>query len=202
MQVAEKADEIRSQISSAYNERLETEAEIEQSIFQTTEELHHLEKITVVADNPEEAQQSAGVLEDFIRMRANQQCADCGVDIEGMNGAWISVNLKVVVCVRCAGVHRSLGTSTSRVKSAVYDKWMPSAVTSLVQGGNAVGRELYLQRVPDDFVAPTEDSSDAEIGAHIRDKYVKLKWADPKVGHLAHLDRAFRYVPCHLSDMI
>mmetsp|Transcript_2423 Transcript_2423/g.5637 ORF Transcript_2423/g.5637 Transcript_2423/m.5637 type:complete len:353 (+) Transcript_2423:331-1389(+) len=114
-------------------------------------------------------------------MRANQQCADCGVDIDDVNGAWASLNLKVVVCVRCAGVHRSLGASTSRIKSVVYDKWDPAMVSALLEGGNARARERYLQRLPEDFVAPTEDSSDAALGAHIRDKYVKLKWADPKV---------------------
>jgi len=42
----------------------------------------------------------------------NSQCAECGTQ----DTTWASVNLGVFLCVRCADVHRALGTHISKVK--------------------------------------------------------------------------------------
>ncbi|TRY74231.1 hypothetical protein DNTS_015119, partial [Danionella cerebrum] len=47
----------------------------------------------------------------------NKVCADCGA----ANPEWASVNLLLVVCEACAGVHRSLGTDRSKVRSLKLD---------------------------------------------------------------------------------
>ena len=54
------------------------------------------------------------------RVRAtdgNDACADCGAP----NPAWASINLGVVVCLACAGVHRQLGVHISKVRSLELD---------------------------------------------------------------------------------
>ena len=44
-------------------------------------------------------------------LNANPICADC----ENLNPDWVSLNLGVVICIECSGVHRSLGVHVSKV---------------------------------------------------------------------------------------
>jgi ADP-ribosylation factor GTPase-activating protein 1 len=39
------------------------------------------------------------------------------------NVEWASCNLGIFLCQDCAGIHRSLGVDTSRVKSIKLDNW-------------------------------------------------------------------------------
>ena len=36
---------------------------------------------------------------------------------------WASWNLGIFICVRCAGIHRSLGSHVSKVRSVNLDAW-------------------------------------------------------------------------------
>ncbi|EOD41443.1 hypothetical protein EMIHUDRAFT_631914 [Emiliania huxleyi CCMP1516] len=44
-------------------------------------------------------------------------CADCGA----ARAEWLSANLGVLVCLECAGCHRSMGTHVSKMRSLVLD---------------------------------------------------------------------------------
>ena len=36
---------------------------------------------------------------------------------------WISINLGVVICITCSGIHRQLGTHISKIRSTTLDSW-------------------------------------------------------------------------------
>ncbi|KAI9502019.1 hypothetical protein BX070DRAFT_175925, partial [Coemansia spiralis] len=44
---------------------------------------------------------------------ANKVCADCGATAPD----WCSLNLACLLCIECSGIHRSLGTHISKVRS-------------------------------------------------------------------------------------
>lgn len=50
--------------------------------------------------------------------QSNNACCDCG-SIKNVD--WISINLLIVVCIDCSGVHRSMGTHISKIRSLTLD---------------------------------------------------------------------------------
>lgn len=46
-------------------------------------------------------------------MEANPTCADCGA----LSPDWVSLNLGVLLCIQCSGIHRSLGVHVSKVNA-------------------------------------------------------------------------------------
>lgn len=63
------------------------------------------------------------------RIEGNFVCADCSVPSKlideclPLDPKWASSSLGIFICIRCAGVHRSLGTHITKVKSLSLDKW-------------------------------------------------------------------------------
>ena len=47
----------------------------------------------------------------------NGACADCGM----VDPDWASLNLGVLMCIQCSGVHRQLGVHVSKVRSCTLD---------------------------------------------------------------------------------
>ncbi|KIW01466.1 uncharacterized protein PV09_07223 [Verruconis gallopava] len=73
---------------------------------------------------------------------ANSFCADCSTD---SRVDWVSINLGVIICIECSGIHRSLGTHVSKVRSLTLD---PNSFTSdiveiLMKVGNRVSNAIY-----------------------------------------------------------
>lgn len=58
---------------------------------------------------------------EFAAHSGNDRCADCSA----ANPKWASWNLGITLCIRCSGVHRSLGTHISKVKSIDLDGEFP-----------------------------------------------------------------------------
>lgn len=50
----------------------------------------------------------------------NSKCCDCQ---SGDNVEWISLNILCVLCIRCSGVHRSLGSHISKIRSLTLDNF-------------------------------------------------------------------------------
>ncbi|TID27737.1 ArfGap-domain-containing protein [Venturia nashicola] len=59
-------------------------------------------------------------LQELIKtVPGNDRCADCAT----RNPGWASWSLGIFLCIRCAALHRKLGTHISKVKSLSMDSW-------------------------------------------------------------------------------
>jgi Arf-GAP/coiled-coil/ANK repeat/PH domain-containing protein len=54
----------------------------------------------------------------------NEKCADCTRE----NPKWASINMGVLLCIECSGIHRGLGVHISKVKSLDLDRWDPMLI--------------------------------------------------------------------------
>ncbi|XP_030539493.1 ADP-ribosylation factor GTPase-activating protein AGD3 [Rhodamnia argentea] len=71
----------------------------------------------------------------------NDRCADCGAP----EPDWASLNLGVLVCIECSGVHRNLGVHISKVRSLTLDVkvWEPSVISLFQSLGNAFANSVW-----------------------------------------------------------
>eukprot|EP00913_Durusdinium_trenchii_P018313 g17204.t1 len=106
----------------------------------------------------------------------NQECADCGAP----RPDWASVNQGTLICIDCAGTHRSLGAHISKVKSLGLDKWKPDEVENFVsKGGNRkVNESLRKGGAP---VAPQLGAPRAAWDIYIRRKYAEKAPLDTRL---------------------
>lgn len=78
----------------------------------------------------------------------------------------------VFICIRCAGIHRSLGTHISKVKSVDLDTWKEEHLRKVVEfGNNKRANAVYECKLQGDH---TPDAS--QLGNFIRNKYEAKKW--------------------------
>ncbi|KAK8985350.1 hypothetical protein V6N11_068612 [Hibiscus sabdariffa] len=71
----------------------------------------------------------------------NDKCADCGAP----DPDWASLNLGVLVCIECSGVHRNLGVHISKVRSLTLDVkvWEPSVIGLFQSLGNTFANSVW-----------------------------------------------------------
>ena len=72
------------------------------------------------------------VMNNILSIPSNQSCFDCG----NKRPRWASPYLGILICMECAGRHRSYGTHISYVKSVDLDKWNKKQLKSLELTGN------------------------------------------------------------------
>ncbi|KAJ9503856.1 Protein gts1 [Exophiala xenobiotica] len=113
-------------------------------------------------------------LHDLLRTPGNSQCADCGAK----NPAWASWNLGVFLCMRCASLHRKLGTHISKVKSLSMDTWTAEQVESMKHSGNNAVNKVYNPRNRKPDMPLDADEVDSAMERFIRKKYQEKSLAD------------------------
>ncbi|KAK6615483.1 PH domain-containing protein [Botrytis cinerea] len=78
--------------------------------------------------------------------QGNCWCADCG---SGIKTEWVSINLAIILCIECSGIHRSLGTHISKVRSLTLDinSFTTDIVELLLLVGNRVSNMVWEARL-------------------------------------------------------
>ncbi|ORY68837.1 uncharacterized protein BCR38DRAFT_336264 [Pseudomassariella vexata] len=109
-------------------------------------------------------------LQDLVQsVPGNNFCADCNA----RNPAWASWSLGVFLCMRCAAIHRKLGTHISKVKSLSMDGWSNDQVENMKRVGNAISNKKYNAQNKKPPVPIDADEVDSAMERFIRAKYMQ-----------------------------
>lgn len=119
----------------------------------------------------------------------NRKCADCSE----ANPTWISINLGILICLECSGIHRSMGTHISKVRSLTLDS-LPHETKSFIMAlGNRKSNEIFgpdvLTAIPNCFgerLHPLSTRKDRE--AWIKAKYAEKIFVETYRGQNIQLD--------------
>ncbi|GAA5899413.1 uncharacterized protein JCM6883_005212 [Sporobolomyces salmoneus] len=99
----------------------------------------------------------------------NGKCADC----RAPEATWASWSLGIVLCIRCSGLHRGLGSHISKVRSIELDDWSDEQIASMLSVGNSRSNAFFEAEMSPDVLETLDDST---IGTFVRQKYAEKKW--------------------------
>ncbi|XP_078697858.1 arf-GAP with coiled-coil, ANK repeat and PH domain-containing protein 2-like isoform X1 [Branchiostoma floridae x Branchiostoma belcheri] len=121
------------------------------------------------------------MLRQVLQIPGNSVCCDC----RQKEPRWASINLGIVLCIECSGIHRSLGVHLSKVRSLTLDAWEPEilGVMSLL-GNEAVNKtyEANTSECGDRRAYPDCPRTIRE--SWIKSKYVKKDFLKPLPGRV------------------
>ncbi|XP_020220379.1 probable ADP-ribosylation factor GTPase-activating protein AGD13 isoform X5 [Cajanus cajan] len=117
-------------------------------------------------------------LKDLLLQRDNRFCADCNAP----DPKWASANIGVFICLKCCGMHRSLGTHISKVLSVALDDWSEDEIDAMMEvGGNASANSIYEAYIPEGYTKPGPDAGHEQRSKFIRSKYELQEFLKPSL---------------------
>lgn len=123
--------------------------------------------MTATITKRQQARNEQALQELIQNVPGNDRCADCAA----RNPGWASWNLGIFLCMRCASIHRKLGTHISKVKSLSMDAWNTEQVSNMRRVGNLISNREYNARNVKPNIPIDADEVDGAVERFIRDKY-------------------------------
>jgi hypothetical protein len=107
-------------------------------------------------------------------MRKNNTCCECGAS----SPTWLSMNLGVLFCLECSGIHRGLGVGVSKVRSLMLDELSEPQIQLLLRLGNKEMNRIWESGGQVGWVKPVEEDDRAKKEAWIKSKYLYRGFID------------------------
>ncbi|KAL8677785.1 MAG: hypothetical protein Q9186_005818 [Xanthomendoza sp. 1 TL-2023] len=116
--------------------------------------------------------------------QGNAWCADCGSNVKT---EWVSINLGIVLCIECSGIHRSLGTHISKIRSLTLDttSFTTDIVELLLLVGNRVSNMVWEARL-DQASKPLPSATRDQRLRFITSKYADRAYVTPIASAISH----------------
>ncbi|KAL4771396.1 hypothetical protein BDW60DRAFT_189792 [Aspergillus nidulans var. acristatus] len=120
--------------------------------------------------------------------QGNHWCADCN---STSKVEWVSINLGIVLCIECSGIHRSLGTHISKIRSLTLDvhSFSNDIVEILLQIGNRVSNMIW-EATLDQAQKPVASSTREQRLRFITAKYADKAFVQPLPSPLSRFPTA------------
>ncbi|KAI9718344.1 MAG: hypothetical protein M1828_006746 [Chrysothrix sp. TS-e1954] len=118
----------------------------------------------------------------------NAWCADCNSDARV---EWVSINLGIIVCIECSGIHRSLGTHISKIRSLTLDtkSFSSDIIEILSVVGNRMSNMIW-EACLDQMQKPTFNASRDQRLTFITAKYARRAYVEPISASFSHYTSA------------
>ncbi|KAH0655932.1 hypothetical protein KY285_030814 [Solanum tuberosum] len=110
----------------------------------------------------------------------NDKCSDCGAS----EPDWASLNLGILICIECSGIHQNLGVHISKVRSITLDVrvWEPTILDLFRTLGNSYCNSMWekLLQLPSDGLTNVDAIQSASKPSlkdafHEKEKYILAK---------------------------
>ncbi|XP_066547415.1 arf-GAP with coiled-coil, ANK repeat and PH domain-containing protein 3 isoform X2 [Amia ocellicauda] len=129
--------------------------------------------IDSASDSRDRSVKGESILHRIQTIPGNELCCDCGQ----ADPRWASINLGILLCIECSGIHRSLGVHCSKVRSLTLDSWEPELLKLMCELGNSTVNQIYEGACEElGLKKPGPSSSRQEKEAWIKAKYVEKKF--------------------------
>ena len=104
----------------------------------------------------------------------NDICAECAKP----DTSWCSLDYGILICVRCAGAHRGLGTHISKVRSTQHDVMTDAEFDWVESLGNAKSNARWEGALPASMRRPGDDAPSMVRRVWLREKYDEQRYVD------------------------
>ncbi|KAI9477980.1 MAG: hypothetical protein EXX96DRAFT_504073 [Benjaminiella poitrasii] len=117
------------------------------------------------------------LLNQLREVESNKFCADCSAK----DPEWCSLNLGILLCIECSGIHRSLGTHISKIRSLTLDSasFTPEIIQLLMSIGNSKSNNIWDAQLNNDTTTSPLPNIKKPIPSDTRDtklKYIQAKY--------------------------
>uniref|UniRef100_A0A8C0G920 Un-named sa1614 n=1 Tax=Chelonoidis abingdonii TaxID=106734 RepID=A0A8C0G920_CHEAB len=121
------------------------------------------------------------IIEEIKCMPGNSVCCDCSAP----DPTWLSINLGILICIECSGIHREMGVHHSRIQSLSLDKLATSELLLAKNIGNSGFNDILEANLPSPLLKPTAGSdmkyakrSSRNPAAQRKELQEAIRWKD------------------------
>eukprot|EP01123_Difflugia_compressa_P003584 TRINITY_DN1472_c0_g1_i4.p1 TRINITY_DN1472_c0_g1~~TRINITY_DN1472_c0_g1_i4.p1 ORF type:complete len:806 (-),score=153.72 TRINITY_DN1472_c0_g1_i4:245-2524(-) len=109
----------------------------------------------------------------------NSRCVDCGK----RDPEWAAINMGIMMCIKCSGIHRAIGVPISVVRSIQLDDWEKYAIKLMTELSNSKVNEILEENLPQltQYTKLSPDSTTEQRDEFIKAKYVNKVFVPKEV---------------------